>query len=143
MRFLLGILCAVIGFSQNPQGVPENAVMRVSDHVYAIIGFPNIAYVVGTRAILVVDTAETSGAVVGKAQQVEVRERVGRAKVFALVIEDVDDARVGGSDGELGSRESWKGWANATYNPAFALDDIALSHDRDPRARAQVGGERR
>ena len=52
----MGALCAAIGFSQNPQGVPENAVTRVSEHVYAIIGFPNIAYVVGTRATLVVDT---------------------------------------------------------------------------------------
>jgi len=56
VRFLIGVLCAAIGFCQNPQGVPENAVTRVSDHVYAIIGFPNIAYVVGTRATLVVDT---------------------------------------------------------------------------------------
>jgi len=38
------------------QGVPENAVTRVSDHVHAIIGFPNIAFVVGTRGTLVVDT---------------------------------------------------------------------------------------
>ena len=38
------------------QGVPENAVMRVSDHVHAIIGFPNIAFVVGSRGTLVVDT---------------------------------------------------------------------------------------
>jgi len=30
--------------------------MRVSDHVHAIIGFPNIAFVVGTRGTLVVDT---------------------------------------------------------------------------------------
>jgi glyoxylase-like metal-dependent hydrolase (beta-lactamase superfamily II) len=44
------------GSSQAPQGVPENAVTRVSDHVYAIIGFPNIALVVGTRATLAVDT---------------------------------------------------------------------------------------
>src|ERR1700674_4418230 len=29
---------------------------RVSDHVYAIVGFPNIAIVVGSRATLVVDT---------------------------------------------------------------------------------------
>jgi glyoxylase-like metal-dependent hydrolase (beta-lactamase superfamily II) len=39
-----------------PQGVPENAVTHVSDHVYAILGFPNIGIVVGTRATLVVDT---------------------------------------------------------------------------------------
>jgi len=29
---------------------------RVSDHVYAIVGFPNVAIVVGSRATLVVDT---------------------------------------------------------------------------------------
>jgi glyoxylase-like metal-dependent hydrolase (beta-lactamase superfamily II) len=39
-----------------PQGVPENAVTRVSDHVYAIIGFPNIGIIVGDHATLVVDT---------------------------------------------------------------------------------------
>src|SRR5579864_4485156 len=68
MRLLLGTLCAAIGFSQNPQGVPENAVMRVSDHVYAIVGFPNIAFVVGTRATLVVDTGmgPRNGAIVAR-----------------------------------------------------------------------------
>ncbi len=36
--------------------LPENSITRVSDHVYAILGFPNIAIVVGARATLVVDT---------------------------------------------------------------------------------------
>src|SRR5579862_4371891 len=36
--------------------LPENQVTRVSDHVYVIMGFPNIAIVVGNRATLVVDT---------------------------------------------------------------------------------------
>jgi glyoxylase-like metal-dependent hydrolase (beta-lactamase superfamily II) len=37
--------------------LPENAApMKVSDHVYAIMGFPNIAFVVGNGATLVVDT---------------------------------------------------------------------------------------
>ena len=36
--------------------LPENAVTRVSEHVYAIIGYPNVAIVVGNRATLVVDT---------------------------------------------------------------------------------------
>ncbi|HSP67155.1 MAG TPA: MBL fold metallo-hydrolase [Bryobacteraceae bacterium] len=53
---VLSILFVAIGSAQAPQGVPENAVTRVSDHVYAIIGFPNIALVVGTRATLAVDT---------------------------------------------------------------------------------------
>src|SRR5262245_23674741 len=39
-----------------PRGVPENAVTHVSDHTYAIIGFPNIGIVVGTRGALVLDT---------------------------------------------------------------------------------------
>jgi glyoxylase-like metal-dependent hydrolase (beta-lactamase superfamily II) len=66
--FLLGALCASIGWSQAQQGVPENAVMRVSDHVYAIIGFPNIAFVVGTRATLAIDTGmgPRNGAVVAR-----------------------------------------------------------------------------
>ena len=68
---LLGALCAAIGLPQTQQGVPENAVMRVSDHVYAIIGFPNIAFVVGTRATLVVDTGmgPRNGAVVVREAQ--------------------------------------------------------------------------
>ena len=36
--------------------VRENSVTRVSDHVHAIVGFPNIAIVVGNRSTLVVDT---------------------------------------------------------------------------------------
>src|SRR6516162_4062791 len=34
----------------------EERSTRVSDHVYAIMGFPNIAIIVGNRATLVVDT---------------------------------------------------------------------------------------
>jgi glyoxylase-like metal-dependent hydrolase (beta-lactamase superfamily II) len=36
--------------------LPENQVKRVSEHVSAIMGFPNIAIVVGDHATLVVDT---------------------------------------------------------------------------------------
>lgn len=51
-----------------PQGVPENAVQRVSDHVYAILGFPNIGIIVGDRATLVVDTGmgPPNGAIVAR-----------------------------------------------------------------------------
>jgi glyoxylase-like metal-dependent hydrolase (beta-lactamase superfamily II) len=34
----------------------ENSAMRISDHVYAMMGFPNIGIVIGSRATLVVDT---------------------------------------------------------------------------------------
>ena len=36
--------------------IPDTAPERVSDHVYAIEAFPNIGFIVGQRAILVVDT---------------------------------------------------------------------------------------
>src|SRR5262245_13635223 len=54
------VCCAAAASAQGaaaaPQGVPENAVTRVSDHTYTIVGFPNIGIVVGTRAALVMDT---------------------------------------------------------------------------------------
>jgi glyoxylase-like metal-dependent hydrolase (beta-lactamase superfamily II) len=58
MRSILGatLLFMLTSLAQTPQGVPENATKQVSPHVYAIIGFPNIAYVVGNRATLAVDT---------------------------------------------------------------------------------------
>lgn len=55
----------------NPQ-IPENAATKISDHVYAIMAFPNIGIVVGSRATLVVDTGlgPKMGAIVaGEAQK--------------------------------------------------------------------------
>ena len=48
--------------------VPENSITKISDHVSAIVGNPNIAIVVGQRATLVVDTGmgPRTGAVVVK-----------------------------------------------------------------------------
>jgi glyoxylase-like metal-dependent hydrolase (beta-lactamase superfamily II) len=67
MRLLVLFVAAAAALAQNaPQGVPENALMRVSQHVHAIVGFPNIAIVSGSRATLVVDTGmgERNGAVI-------------------------------------------------------------------------------
>jgi glyoxylase-like metal-dependent hydrolase (beta-lactamase superfamily II) len=36
--------------------LPENAVKHISDHVYVIMGYPNVEFVVGNRATLAVDT---------------------------------------------------------------------------------------
>ncbi len=48
-----------------------DAVKRVSDHVYVIMGFPNVEFVVGNGATLVVDTGmgERNGATVWRAAQ--------------------------------------------------------------------------
>src|SRR6516162_1125865 len=64
-----------------PQGVPENAITRVSDHAYAIIGFPNIGIVSGTRGALVLDTGlgPKMGAVV-----VREVEKISKAPVLYL-----------------------------------------------------------
>jgi glyoxylase-like metal-dependent hydrolase (beta-lactamase superfamily II) len=58
MKLALSFMCAVgLAMAQmSMANLPENSITRVSDHVYAIIGFPNIAIVVGNGATLVVDT---------------------------------------------------------------------------------------
>ena len=55
--FVAGMFWAYgIAMAQNQPLVSEDAVKRVSEHVYAILGFPNIGIVIGNRATLVVDT---------------------------------------------------------------------------------------
>jgi glyoxylase-like metal-dependent hydrolase (beta-lactamase superfamily II) len=51
----LTALTAASAFAQMDQLVGENTT-KISEHVWAIMGFPNIAIVVGNRATLVVDT---------------------------------------------------------------------------------------
>ncbi len=59
---------SIPGGAQQSMLLPENSVTRVSEHVYAIVGFPNIGIVVGDRATLVVDTGlgARNGAIVLK-----------------------------------------------------------------------------
>ena len=52
---LLAALAAAVLTAQNQPVLGEDTV-KVSDHVWAIMGWPNIAIVVGNRATLVVDT---------------------------------------------------------------------------------------
>jgi glyoxylase-like metal-dependent hydrolase (beta-lactamase superfamily II) len=69
-RFVVFALAAlVIAPAQNPeQGIPENSVTQVSEHVYAIVGWPNVGIVVGNRATLVIDTGmgARNGAIVAR-----------------------------------------------------------------------------
>jgi len=66
MRLFALALCPLALLAQTNPLLPENSVTKVSDHVYAIIGWPNVAIVVGDRATLVVDTGmgQRNGAVV-------------------------------------------------------------------------------
>ena len=52
----LAALMASGAFAQMSQPMVAENPSKVSDHVWAIMGFPNIAIVVGSRATLVVDT---------------------------------------------------------------------------------------
>jgi glyoxylase-like metal-dependent hydrolase (beta-lactamase superfamily II) len=52
---LLAVLAAALLSAQNQPVLGEETV-KVSEHVWAIMGWPNIAIVVGSRATLVVDT---------------------------------------------------------------------------------------
>lgn len=53
---VLGIVFAVAAAGQMRQPLVGEETVRISDHVWAIMGFPNIAIIVGDRATLVVDT---------------------------------------------------------------------------------------
>lgn len=53
--FVPGLWFTWLAAGQNMPLVQERST-RVSDHVYAMVGFPNIGIVVGSRATLVVDT---------------------------------------------------------------------------------------
>ncbi len=55
-RSALGIIFAAAAVAQMPQPLVTEDAVKISDHVWAIMGFPNIAIVVGDRATLVVDT---------------------------------------------------------------------------------------
>ncbi len=63
---LASLTCAE-AFAQ-PQPVLGENTTKISDHVWAIMGFPNVAIVVGTRATLVVDTGlgPRNGAIIAR-----------------------------------------------------------------------------
>jgi glyoxylase-like metal-dependent hydrolase (beta-lactamase superfamily II) len=52
----LSALVTASAFAQMSQPMVHEDATKISDHVWAIMGFPNIAIVVGSRATLVVDT---------------------------------------------------------------------------------------
>jgi glyoxylase-like metal-dependent hydrolase (beta-lactamase superfamily II) len=75
--FYAAVAGAQSGQGRLPQTLPgqplidEHALTRVSDHVYAIVGWPNIGIVVGNRATLVIDTGlgERNGATIMRVVQ--------------------------------------------------------------------------
>src|SRR5580700_6699951 len=76
----LGIVFAVTAAAQMQPLLNEETV-KISDHVWAIMGFPNIAIVVGNRATLIVDTGlgPANGATIAR---VAVKLAPGDQKLF-------------------------------------------------------------
>jgi glyoxylase-like metal-dependent hydrolase (beta-lactamase superfamily II) len=58
-----------LAFAQMSQPILGEDIVKISDHVWAIMGFPNVAIIVGQRATLVVDTGlgPRNGATVARA----------------------------------------------------------------------------
>ena len=52
----LWVCATTMSQAQQSPLLPENAATKVSEHVYAIVAWPNIGIVVGSRATLVIDT---------------------------------------------------------------------------------------
>lgn len=70
--FTAALLTPAISRAQLPQPLlSDDNLKKVSDHVSVLEGFPNVVFVVGTRATLVVDTGlgERNGATVMRAEQ--------------------------------------------------------------------------
>lgn len=65
----LSFLTAVAALSAQNQPVLKDDTVKVSDHVWAIMGWPNIGIVVGSKATLVVDTGlgPANGATIARA----------------------------------------------------------------------------
>ena len=78
LNLLVGVLwTSAITMAQSAPAGPnpilsESAVTRVSEHVYALVGYPNIGFVIGSRGTLVIDTglgARNGVTIVGVAQK--------------------------------------------------------------------------
>ena len=74
------LLAATVAGAQSPSPVLGEQTVRVSDHVWTIMGYPNIGIVVGTRGALVVDTGlgPRNGATVARV----VSKLAPRAKLY-------------------------------------------------------------
>jgi glyoxylase-like metal-dependent hydrolase (beta-lactamase superfamily II) len=67
-RITAGLLLTTAAFGQFPSPVLTETSTKISDHLYETTGFPNIVYVVGDNATLVVDTGlgTANGAMVAR-----------------------------------------------------------------------------
>ncbi len=88
-------LCGMASGQPRSAILPEQAT-QVSEHVHAIIGFPNIAIVVGTKATLVVDTGlgPRNGAIITR-----VAQKLAKGPVLYLATTHFHPEHAGGEGG--------------------------------------------
>jgi glyoxylase-like metal-dependent hydrolase (beta-lactamase superfamily II) len=96
--------------------VAANAVKRVSEHSYVIMGFPNIGFVVGNRATLVINTgmgARNGATVLREAQ------KLAKNPVIYLTTTHFHPEHASGAQAfpsqipltrPISSRKKWSGW---------------------------------
>jgi glyoxylase-like metal-dependent hydrolase (beta-lactamase superfamily II) len=94
--FLAGAL-TVVALSAQTQPVLGEDTIKVSDHVWAIMGWPNIAIIVGNRATLIVDTGlgPRNGATIAR---VVAKVAPGNPKLF-LTTTHIHPEHAGGDAG--------------------------------------------
>jgi hypothetical protein len=80
----LAALAATSAFAQMSQPMVDENTTKISEHVWAIMGFPNIAIVVGRHATLVVDTGlgPKNGATAATAARVAAKLAPNNPKLF-------------------------------------------------------------
>ena len=68
VRLTIALLAAIAAYGQFPSPTLTESTTKVSDHVFMTSGFPNVVYVVGDAATLVVDTGlgTANGALVAR-----------------------------------------------------------------------------
>src|SRR5512147_2228403 len=93
---LLPLAWSGIAFGQLPSATLPERTTQVSEHVHAIVAFPNIAIVVGTKATLVVDTGlgPSNGAIAA-----HVAQKLAKGPVLYLATTHFHPEHAGGEGG--------------------------------------------
>lgn len=98
---LLALCTATAAYAQQPTFntdplLPEDGAVQVSEHVYVIMGFPNVGIIVGNKATLVVDTGlgPRNGATVARQAQ-----KLSKGKKLYLTTTHFHPEHAGGDGG--------------------------------------------
>src|SRR5436190_230021 len=107
MRYrAIAFLAAATAFGQFPSPTLTEVTTKVSDHIFMTAGFPNVVYVVGNDATLVVDTGlgNNNGALVARTANDEwILVGPGRAVITGDIVQNTVVPSVASSGGSFSS----------------------------------------